>query len=214
MQYIKDLIIDNNKKCIVSGTGISANLLKTININDYFIIGVNDINKLNIHIDILLLVDKKEIFLTDKKFTKEYNISRVLDIEKTNCKYVVLADNSWNFYDDKKYLFTLKDNINKKKHIDIYEDALDYGYDSPTVACLLAITLGFKNIGIIGVDFTDNHFFIVDGTHTLVKNNYLQQINSCYNIINEYCKNNDIKLYNLSQGSKIDTIDKINLINF
>ena len=33
--------------------------VKTININDYFIIGVNDINKLNIHIDILLLVDKK-----------------------------------------------------------------------------------------------------------------------------------------------------------
>jgi len=214
MQYIKDLIIDNNKKCIVSGTGISANLLKTININDYFIIGVNDINKLNIHIDILLLVDKKEIFLTDKKFTKEYNISRVLDIEKTNCTYVVLTDNKWNFDDNKKYLFTLKENINKKKHIDIYEDALDYGYDSPTVACILAITLGFKNIGIIGVDFTDNHFFATDGEHPLVRNNYLPKINSCYNIINEYCKNNDIKLYNLSQDSKIDTIDKINLINF
>ena len=214
MQNIKELKIDNNKKCIVSGTGISANLLKTININDYFIIGVNDINKLNIHIDILLLVDKKEIFLTDKKFTKEYNMTRVLDIEKTNCTYVVLTDNKWNFDDNKKYLFTLKENINKKKHIDIYEDMLDYGYDSPTVACILAITLGFKNIGIIGVDFTDNHFFATDGEHPLVRNNYLPKINSCYNIINEYCKNNDIKLYNLSQNSKIDTIDKINLINF
>mgnify|MGYP001116926563 FL=1 len=161
-----------------------------------------------------MLVDKKEIFLTDKKFTKEYNMTRVSDIEKTNCKYVVLADNSWNFYDDKKYLFALGKNINKKKYIDIYEDMLDYGYDSPTVGCLLAITLGFKNIGIIGVDFTDNHFFATDGEHPLVRNNYLPKINSCYNIINEYCKNNDIKLYNLSQDSKIDTIDKINLINF
>lgn len=214
MQNIKELKIDNNKKCIVSGTGISANLLKTININDYFIIGVNDINKLNIHIDILLLVDKKEIFLTDKKFTKEYNISRVLDIEKTNCTYVVLTDNKWNFDDNKKYLFALGKNINKKKYIDIYEDMLDYGYDSPTVGCLLAITLGFKNIGIIGVDFTDNHFFATDGEHPLVRNNYLPKINSCYDIINEYCKSNDIKLYNLSQKSKIDTIDKINLINF
>lgn len=211
MQYIKDLIIDNNKKCIVAGTGISANLLKTININDYFIIGVNDINKLNIHIDILLLVDKKEIFLTDKKFTKEYNMTRVSDIEKTNCKYVVLADNSWNFYDDKKYLFALGKNINKKKYIDIYEDMLDYGYDSPTVGCLLAITLGFKNIGIIGVDFTDNHFFATDGEHPLVRNNYLPKINSCYNIINEYCKNNDIKLYNLSPYSNITAINKIDI---
>ena len=211
MYYINELKIDNNKKCIIAGTGTSVNLLKTININNYFIIGVNDINKLNIPIDILLLVDKKEKFLTDKKFSKEYNMTRITDIEKTNCKYIVLTDNSWNFDDNKKYLFILKDNINKKKHIDIYENAIDYGYDSPTVACLLAITLGFKNINIIGVDFTDNHFFIDDGTHTLVKNNYLAKINSCYNIINEYCKNNNITINNLSPYSNITAINKIDI---
>src|ERR1043165_8037665 len=46
-------------------------------------------------------------------------------------------------------------------------NVLHYTQNSPYVALCLAVHLGAKRIGVIGVDFTDHHFFAPSGRHAL-----------------------------------------------
>src|SRR6185295_7300773 len=44
---------------------------------------------------------------------------------------------------------------------------LHYTQNSPYVALCLAVHMGASRIGLIGVDFTEDHFFAKTGTHLL-----------------------------------------------
>src|SRR5258708_23502620 len=46
-------------------------------------------------------------------------------------------------------------------------EALPFTRNSPYVAIALAMHLGASRIGVIGVDFTENHFFAATGRHPL-----------------------------------------------
>ena len=74
--------------------------------------------------------------------------------------------------------------------------------------------MGAKHIGLLGVDFTNGHFYNQeDGSHPLIKANYLRRLNSAYQVmVNELAKRGT-SLYNLSEISKIE-IPKISLEKF
>jgi uncharacterized Rossmann fold enzyme len=91
---------------------------------------------------------------------------------------------------------------------------IDHFVNSPYVATILAYKLGATNIGLIGVDFTDGHFYNTsDGPHPVIKVNYLKRVNNSYQILRSELEKRGVKLYNLSKTSRLD-IPKITLSDF
>lgn len=90
-------------------------------------------------------------------------------------------------------------------------DVLHYTNNSPYIALCLAILMGAKRIGVIGVDFTENHFFGATGMHPLAPQ---------FDSINEqYCKLADAakpfaEIYNLSSISRLTAFPKISIKDF
>ena len=74
--------------------------------------------------------------------------------------------------------------------------------------------MGAKHIGLIGVDFTEGHFYNhKDGSHPLIKANYLRRLNSAYQVMVTELAKRGTSLYNLSEISKLE-IPKISLEKF
>jgi hypothetical protein len=89
---------------------------------------------------------------------------------------------------------------------------LHYTQNSPYVALCLAIHMGAKRIGLIGVDFTDHHFFAETGIHSLTPQ--LSLINDQYRRLNEAAALLGVEIYNLSQTSRLDAFPKITSTEF
>lgn len=92
---------------------------------------------------------------------------------------------------------------------------VDHFLNSPYTAINVAYKLGARAIGMIGVDFTDGHFYsLKDGQHSLAKMGYLKDLNSGYSLIHRELQKRGVPLYNLSAASRIDSIPKITLSEF
>ncbi|MEI7905856.1 MAG: hypothetical protein WCI84_00715, partial [Bacteroidota bacterium] len=85
-------------------------------------------------------------------------------------------------------------------------DVLHYTQNSPYVALCLAIHLGARRIGMIGVDFTEHHFFAKTGKHKL--SNRLDQIDREYLQLAAACRQRGIEVFNLSQRSLLTAFPK------
>lgn len=83
---------------------------------------------------------------------------------------------------------------------------LHYTRNSPYVALCLAIHMGAKRIGLIGVDFTDHHFFAQTGRHPL--NSSLYAINEEYNRLAKVSKELGVEVINLSKQSSLTVFPK------
>ncbi|MTD26929.1 glycosyltransferase [Erwinia sorbitola] len=83
-------------------------------------------------------------------------------------------------------------------------DSLPYTRNSTYVAACLAIFMGAKRIGLIGVDFTDHHFFAPTGRHSLSAE--LARIRQEYARLAEACTRLGVELVNLSAQSAVDTL--------
>jgi hypothetical protein len=55
---------------------------------------------------------------------------------------------------------------------------LDFSNNSPYIAAILAYQMGCRRIGLIGVDFTDNHCHMQDGAHELVRNGRIGKLHT------------------------------------
>ncbi len=86
-------------------------------------------------------------------------------------------------------------------------DSLPYTRNSPYVALCLALHMGAKRIGLIGVDFTDHHFFGDTGRHPLTGE--LDQINEEYAAISNRCRQMGVEVYNLSANSRLTAFPKM-----
>ena len=86
---------------------------------------------------------------------------------------------------------------------------LDYSNNSPYVAVNLARHLGARRIGLIGVDFTDHHFFGPTGRHPLA--GQLPQIDRDYAALAAALRDAGIELVNLSPGSRLTSLPKVGL---
>lgn len=91
-------------------------------------------------------------------------------------------------------------------------DTLNYTRNSPYPALCLAIHMGARRIGLIGVDFTADHFFGATGVHGLSRE--LNQIDAEYRRLQEACARAGIEVVNLSAGSRLTAFPKMSLDEF
>jgi hypothetical protein len=85
-------------------------------------------------------------------------------------------------------------------------DVLHYTQNSPYVAVCLAAYMGARRIGLIGVDFTDGHFFAPTGRHPLAGR--LQEIDRQYGHLAQALRARGIELYNLSAASRLTCLPR------
>ncbi|MFZ0304742.1 MAG: glycosyltransferase [Terracidiphilus sp.] len=86
-------------------------------------------------------------------------------------------------------------------------DVLPFTRNSPYPALCLAIHMGARRIGVIGVDFTPNHFFANTGRHAL--SSEVSHIDREYRQLYESCRRMGIEVFNLSPESLLTAFPKI-----
>ena len=91
-------------------------------------------------------------------------------------------------------------------------NVLHYTQNSPYVALCLAIQMGARRIGLLGVDFTNDHFFGPTGVHSLTAQ--LSVIDQQYQRLNEAARARGIEIYNLSAESRLTAFPKITQSEF
>ncbi|HLX68668.1 MAG TPA: glycosyltransferase, partial [Verrucomicrobiae bacterium] len=91
-------------------------------------------------------------------------------------------------------------------------ETLHYTRNSPYVAVCLAVQMGATRIGLIGVDFTDHHFFAATGRHPLAGS--LSQIDEEYRKLGKALALRGIELVNLSSRSRLTSLPKQEITTF
>ena len=91
-------------------------------------------------------------------------------------------------------------------------DLLHYTQNSPYVALSLALFMGASRIGLIGVDFTDHHFFGGTGAHPL--SGRLAQIDREYARVRELAAARGVELVNLSADSRLTSLPRVTIQAF
>jgi len=90
--------------------------------------------------------------------------------------------------------------------------SLPYTRNSPYVALCLALHMGAKRIGLIGVDFTEHHFFASTGRHPLAGE--MNQINNEYAALAQTFRQRGVELFNLGADSRLTAFPKVSLEQF
>lgn len=85
-------------------------------------------------------------------------------------------------------------------------DTLDYSCNSPYVALMLALRMGAARIALIGVDFTDHHFFAPTGRHPLLGR--LAEIDAEYAKVARTARARGVEIVNLSAISRLAAFPK------
>ena len=86
-------------------------------------------------------------------------------------------------------------------------DTLDYTQNSPYVAVCLAARMGARRIGLIGVDFVDDHFFARTGRHALAPR--LREIDEQYGRLAAALRGRGVELVNLSARSRLQSLARV-----
>ncbi|MEH6413428.1 glycosyltransferase [Pseudomonas sp. CGJS7] len=86
------------------------------------------------------------------------------------------------------------------------DDCLHYTQNSPYVAVCLAAYMGATRIGLIGVDFTDDHFFAATGRHPLAGR--LREIDAQYGRLAIALRGRGVELVNLSPISRLSQLPR------
>ncbi|MBN3753666.1 class I SAM-dependent methyltransferase [Paraburkholderia sp. Tr-20389] len=86
------------------------------------------------------------------------------------------------------------------------ENVLHYTQNSPYVALCLAVYMGARRIGIIGVDFTEHHFFSRTNAHPLSVR--LADIDAQYRNLYGALQRGGIEVFNLSSASRLTAFPK------
>ena len=86
-------------------------------------------------------------------------------------------------------------------------DRLPHTRNSPYVALALAAFMGAERIGLIGVDFTDHHFFAETGRHPLSRR--LAEIDREYGRLAAALREGGVEVVNLSRQSRLTTLPKL-----
>ena len=184
--------LHHGETVIVCGCGASLNELKN---PEFFItIGVNDVGRL-FDPTYLVVVNPRRQFKSDRfHYVEESRAKAIftqLDLGLKNHHIV---------------RFTL----GKRGGTDFSDpNVLHYTQNSPYVALCLAVHMGAKRIGLIGVDFTDNHFYGKTGRHNLA--GQFGKIDMEYKKLAESLKQLGVEVYNLSSQSRLTAFPKASI---
>jgi hypothetical protein len=180
---------------IVCGCGESLNTL--VNPERFVTIGVNDIGRL-FHPDYLVVVNPP----------RQFSAERFHYVESSRARYLFtqldLGTNHPNVVRFQLGAYGGTDLGNST--------SLNYTQNSPYVAVCLAALMGACRIGLIGVDFTENHFFGKTGRHPLASR--LPRINAEYRLLREALQRQGIQVYNLSTRSRLTAFEFMSLDAF
>lgn len=94
---------------------------------------------------------------------------------------------------------------------DLNKMAVDFTSNSPYIGCVVAAYMGITDIGLIGVDWTPNHFFAKTGDHPLSKK--IHSIVTEYNNLAIAMRAKGVNFHNLSPVSKLG-IPKMHINDF
>lgn len=176
-------------KCVVIGCGVSAPSIVPY-IGKVFTIGVNDAFQLGA-LDMLMVNDHPRRF-GDERLVNMFNArvrffaSRWVDMYKwVRCGA---------FVDYKVHNFT-ENGICK-------DGVLGCNRTTLFSAVCLAYMMGFRDIGMIGNDFVDNHFYKTDGRYNL--SGTFGYINDTFKKLETEFRKNGCNFVNLSDVSRID----------
>lgn len=92
------------------------------------------------------------------------------------------------------------------------DEVLHYTRNSPYVALCLAAWMGASRIGLIGVDFTDDHFFGRTGSHPLAP--FLGAIDEEYRRLGAALRARGVTVYNLSRTSRLTAFPRMSVDEF
>lgn len=93
--------------------------------------------------------------------------------------------------------------------VEAADDVLHYTRNSPYVAVCLAAHMGARRIGLIGVDFTESHFFGRTGRHALAGE--LSTIDREYGRLHEALSRRGVELVNLGSVSRLASLPRRSL---
>jgi hypothetical protein len=155
-------------------------------------IGVNDVGRL-FDPTYLVVVNPRAQFLRERfRYVEESNAAALftqLDLGRVRPRVVRFKLGRFGGTDDSDYLH--------------------YTQNSPYVAVCLAAYMGAQRIGLIGVDFTNDHFFARTGPHALGAR--LREIDGQYGRLAAALKQRGIELVNLSRRSRLISLPKADL---
>ncbi|MBW2739806.1 MAG: hypothetical protein JRE64_13370, partial [Deltaproteobacteria bacterium] len=177
---------------IVCGCGASLNELKN---PEFFItIGVNDVGR---------LFDPTYLVVVNPR--RQFKDDRFHYVEESRAK-AIFTQLDLGLKNHHIVRFTL----GKRGGTDFSDpNVLHYTQNSPYVALCLAVHMGAKKIGLIGVDFTDNHFYGKTGRHNLA--GQFGKIDMEYKKLAESLKQLGVEAYNLSSQSRLTAFPKASI---
>lgn len=190
--------IHKGKKIVVCGCGTSLLGFKEHH-QDFITIGVNDVPQ---------LFDPTYIVVTDHP--NRFNDNRKKFINESGAKHLFTCVGGW------RHPRLVHFDLGKKGSANLDNPELvDHYYNSPYTSIHIAYKMGATKIGVIGVDFTDGHFYAKkDGQHSLARMGYLKDLLWGYEHIKEQLNLRGVELYNLSKHSKITTIPYLSIEDF
>jgi len=192
--------IGKYKDCdfIVAGCGSSMNSFTDF--SKYYVVGVNDIERI-LTPDFLVVVNDYRTFTRGRWEWVRDSMSPVIFSHMTNPGPI----------NRKESLALLK--LGKRNNPDLSRtDSVDHTMNSPYMGVIIAYQLGAKKIGLVGVDFTQDHFFSKSGTHKLTKG--LKNINEEYGVLRAELEKRGVKVANLSTISMLSSWPKMSLEEF
>jgi hypothetical protein len=178
--------------------GCGASLKNFDNFNNHIAIGVNDAGR-QVWCKYLVVVNTENTFKWDrwkhvKNNTAECVFTHLPNLPIDGEKKVVVNLGKYGGRDLENYGF------------------IDYTTNSPYMAIIIAYQMGASKIAIVGVDFTQHHFFGETGTH--IVNRQIDQTMTEYSELGKALTEKGIKIANLSTESMIDSWPKMTLEEF
>jgi len=187
--------IHPHETVVVCGCGHS--LTQFSNPNDFITIGVNDVGR-QFAPDYLVVLNPRTQFKKD----------RFRFIENSRAKAIFTHLNL-----GVKHPNVIRFKLGERSGTDFSNStSLPYTRNSPYVAVCLAAYMGAKRIGLIGVDFTNHHFYAKTGKHSL--NRQIDAINKEYQTLFDHLSKHGIELINLSKESLLTYIPKQSISDF
>lgn len=186
--------IHNGETVIVCGCGSSLNDFE--HPERFITIGVNDVSR-RFHPDYLVVVDHR----------RSFNKKRFEFVKNSRARYLFSQLDPGPVRPE-----TVQFRLGRKGGTDFSNpNVLNYSLNSPYVAMCLAVHMGASRIGVIGVDFTLDHFFGKTGRHRLTP--HLPRIDSHFKRLGDELERRGIRVINLSPRSRITAFKKGDIEN-
>jgi hypothetical protein len=181
---------------LVCGCGSSLNELH--HPERFITIGVNDVGR-RFDPDYLVVVDPVQQFQGDRFAHVRASRARYLFTQRSDL--------------DLPHPAIVRFRLGEKEGTDCSDpDVLHYGVVTPYVAICLAAQMGAATIGVIGVDFTDHHFFGPTGPHPWAP--HLAVVDEQFYRLGAALLAQGVRVFNLSPASRVTAFPRLSQAAF